>query len=97
MFVAETEQVVAFDDLAPQAPTHVLVVPRRHLASLAGVSTHDGDLLAEIVTVANQVASARGIDASGYRLLTNVGADAGQTVFHLHFHLLGGQPLGPLA
>jgi histidine triad (HIT) family protein len=92
-FAAEGDWVVAFDDLSPQAPTHVLIVPRRHLSSLTDIGTRDGELLAEIVTVANQVARDRGIEESGYRLLTNVGPDAGQSVFHLHWHLLGGKKL----
>lgn len=96
-FAAESDRAVAFDDLAPQAPVHVLIVPKRHVASVADLAVEDGDLLADLVSLANQVARDRGIDASGYRLLTNVGADAGQTVFHLHLHLLGGKTLGPLA
>ena len=96
-FVHESDAVVAFDDIAPASPVHVLVVPRRHLASVADLGAGDSGLLAEIVEVANQVARNRGIDATGYRLLTNHGADAGQTVHHLHFHLLGGADLGPLA
>lgn len=96
-FAAESDLAVAFDDLAPQAPVHVLVVPKRHLASVAALTPADGDLLADMLALANQVARDRGIGASGYRLLTNVGPDAGQTVFHLHMHLLGGKELGPLA
>jgi histidine triad (HIT) family protein len=74
----------------------VLVVPRRHVASAAELGTEDGSLLAEMVTAANGIATERGLDISGYRLLTNVGSDAGQTVMHLHLHLLGGNELGPL-
>lgn len=96
-FAAESDLAVAFDDLAPQAPVHVLVVPKRHLTSVAALTPADGDLLTDMLALANQVARDRGIDASGYRLLTNVGPDAGQTVFHLHMHLLGGKELGPLA
>ncbi|MGC4192175.1 MAG: histidine triad nucleotide-binding protein [Thermomicrobiales bacterium] len=96
-FAAESDLAVAFDDLAPQAPVHVLVVPKRHIASIAGLSVDDGDLLADMVSLANRVARDRGIVESGYRLLSNVGPDAGQTVYHLHFHLLGGKTLGPLA
>jgi histidine triad (HIT) family protein len=96
-FAAESDRAVAFDDLAPQAPVHVLVVPKTHVASIAALGEGDGDLLADMVALANQVARDRDIDASGYRLLTNVGPHAGQTVFHLHMHLLGGKELGPLA
>ena len=96
-FVAETDLVVAFDDLAPQAPVHVLIVPKQHVASVADLTAEDGDLFADLVGVANRVARERGIADTGYRLLTNAGPDAGQTVFHLHMHLLGGRELGPLA
>jgi len=96
-FVYESDAVVAFNDLSPQAPTHVLVVPRRHLSSIAEIGREDDPLLGELLAAANQVASGRGLEASGYRVLTNHGPDAGQTVFHLHFHVLGGNPLGPLA
>lgn len=96
-FAAESDRAVAFDDLAPQAPVHVLIVPKTHVASIAALGEGDGDLLADMVALANQVARDRDIDASGYRLLTNVGPHAGQTVFHLHMHLLGGKELGPLA
>lgn len=95
-FVAESENAVAFADLAPQAPTHVLIVPKRHIASIAALTSADDPLLGELVRLANQVAGELGIERSGYRLLTNVGPDAGQTVFHLHLHLLGGTMLGPL-
>jgi histidine triad (HIT) family protein len=96
-FVYESDEVVAFDDLAPQATTHVLVVPRRHLTGIAEVGGDDATLLSELVAAANLVAQQRGIAKSGYRVLTNNGPDAGQTVNHLHLHLLGGNQLGPLA
>ena len=92
-FVAETETVVAFRDVHPQAPTHVLVVPRRHIASLDALTPADRDLAAELLAVAARVARQEGIVESGYRVLTNHGPDAGQTVFHLHFHVLGGRRL----
>jgi len=95
-FVAESEHAVAFADLAPQAPVHVLIVPKRHVASVAALTGEDGGLLADLVSLANRVAQECGIDATGYRVLTNVGPDAGQTVFHLHLHVLGGKELGPL-
>jgi histidine triad (HIT) family protein len=93
-FVGETERAVAFADLAPQAPTHLLVVPRRHIASLADTSDEDGALIGEMMGLARDLARERGLAESGYRVLTNIGPDAGQTVFHLHIHLLGGAPLG---
>ncbi len=95
-FLYESDNVVAFDDLAPQANTHVLVVPRRHISGIAEVGPTDAELLAELVTAANGIARQRGLDESGYRLLTNNGPDAGQTVMHLHLHLLGGNELAAL-
>jgi histidine triad (HIT) family protein len=92
--VHATEHVVAFRDANPKAPTHVLVIPVEHIPSAAGLSEAHGDLLAEIVRTAAHLAKAEGVDASGWRLVTNVGPDAGQSVPHLHFHLLGGRPLG---
>jgi histidine triad (HIT) family protein len=96
-FVMETDLVVAFDDLSPQAPTHVLIVPRQHVSSIAHLTADDRDLIVEVTLVINRVARLRGIDATGYRVVTNSGADAGQTVSHLHWHLLGGAPMGPIA
>ncbi len=95
-FVYESDSVVAFNDLAPQAGTHVLVIPRVHLPSIAALDRDRDALLGELVAAATGIAHQRGIDDSGYRLLTNVGPDAGQTIFHLHLHLLGGNALGPL-
>lgn len=95
-FVYESEAVVAFDDLTPQADTHVLVIPRRHFPSVASVGRDDDALLGELFAAANHVALERRLGDSGYRLLTNHGRDAGQTVHHLHLHLLGGNALGPL-
>ncbi len=94
-FVAESESAVAFRDIHPQAPTHVLVVPRRHVASLNDLDADDWQLAAELLRLAVEVARREGISESGYRVLTNTGPDAGQTVFHLHFHVLGGRPLRP--
>jgi len=91
--VAESDQAVAFNDIAPHAPTHVLIVPRRHIQSLADLTESDAELLGEMIGLANKVARERGIDASGYRLVTNVGRDGGQEVPHLHWHLLGGRAL----
>ncbi len=92
-FVAESPHAVAFADLAPQAPTHILVVPRRHIADLSVTSGSEA-LLGELLGLARQVAHEAGLDERGYRVLTNTGPDAGQSVFHLHFHVVGGRPLG---
>ena len=94
-FVAESEHAVAFRDLQPQAPTHVLVVPRRHLSALRDLDPDDAALAGELVLLAIEVARREGV-LGGYRVLTNDGAEAGQTVYHLHFHVLGGRPLGAL-
>lgn len=85
------DEVIAFRDIAPKAPVHVLVIPRRHIASVADLAADDGPLLARMVGVAADVARQEGIADSGYRIVTNVGADAGQSVAHLHLHLLGGR------
>ena len=91
--VAETERTVAFRDISPQAPTHVLVVPREHHADVAACSDADPALLADVLAAAVAVARAERLDG-GYRLLTNTGDHAGQTVHHLHVHVLGGRGLG---
>lgn len=92
--VYQDEDVVAFEDINPQAPHHVLVIPRRHIASMPDLTLEDGPVLARIFMTTAKLAYDMGIDESGYRLVTNVGPDAGQSVFHLHFHLLGGRRLG---
>ncbi len=91
--VRESDRLVAFRDTNPQAPTHLLIIPKEHVASLADVEDRHGDLLADVAQAATQLARAEGIADSGWRLVTNVGDAAGQTVFHLHFHLLGGRPM----
>lgn len=92
--VRESERLVAFRDVNPQAPTHVLLIPKEHIVSVAELNDDHGDLLVDIVQAATQLARAEGIADSGWRLVTNVGPDAGQSVFHLHFHLLGGREMG---
>jgi histidine triad (HIT) family protein len=91
--VQATDHVVAFRDINPKAPTHVLIIPKEHLTSIAEISEGHGDLLAEIVRTAAHVAMAEGIAQTGWRLVTNVGPDAGQSIPHLHFHLLGGRQM----
>lgn len=93
--VHETERTFAFRDIGPQAPTHVLVIAREHHADVAALSDADPVLLAEVVASAVAVARQEGL-SGGYRLLTNTGGDAGQTVQHVHVHVLGGRPLGLL-
>jgi histidine triad (HIT) family protein len=91
--VDETDRALAFRDIHPQAPTHVLLIPKQHVAdSAADLGAADGDLLAEMFALAARVARLEGLDG-GWRLVTNVGEEAGQSVFHLHLHLLGGRPM----
>jgi histidine triad (HIT) family protein len=92
--VHETDTVVAFRDTNPQAPTHVLLIPKEHVADLKEVGDGHGAMLADLVQAAAHLAETEGIDQSGWRLVANVGPDAGQSVFHLHFHLLGGRTMG---
>lgn len=95
--VHRDERVTAFRDIAPAAPTHILIVPNRHVAQIAELGEADAGLIGHLVLVANELARREGIDASGYRLIVNNGPDSGQLVFHLHLHLLGGRRLGALA
>ena len=87
--VAETEHCVAFRDINPQAPVHILVIPREHVASLS--ETTDPTVVGRLTLLAAELAAKEGIAARGYRAVINTNADAGQTVFHLHLHLLGGR------
>ena len=90
--VLDRDDVLAFRDVNPQAPTHVLVIPKQHLVSLEAVTDGHGELLASLVAAANEVAREDGV-AGAWRLVTNVGQGAGQSVDHLHLHVLGGRPL----
>jgi histidine triad (HIT) family protein len=90
--VFEDEQVYAFEDIKPGAPTHVLIVPRRHVRDLAAASPGEAELLGYLQLSAARIARERGLHG-GYRTVLNVGPDAGQSVYHLHLHLLGGRPL----
>jgi len=89
--VHATDAIVAFRDANPKAPTHVLLIPREHIDSAAALGEAHADMLVEIFLTAAHIAKSEGIDGSGWRLVTNVGPDAGQSVPHLHFHLLGGR------
>ncbi len=91
--VHTSDNVVAFRDVNPQAPTHVLIIPKDHIESARVLKERHADLLAEIFVTAAHLARANGIDRSGWRLVTNSGEDAGQSVHHLHFHLLGGRKM----
>jgi histidine triad (HIT) family protein len=91
--VYQDEAVVAFKDIGPKAPVHLLIIPRKHIASISTLEAADGPLIGAIFSVAARLAREFGIADSGYRVVVNSGADAGQTVFHVHFHLLGGRPM----
>lgn len=91
--VAVSERSVAFRDITPQAPVHVLVVPRRHVVDASALEAGDGEDLADLFTLANEVARKEGIADRGYRLVMNVGEDAHNSVGHLHLHVIGGQDM----
>ena len=91
--VIENEDVIAFEDIHPQAPTHILVVPRKHIGTLNDVTTEDRALLGSVVLAAIEIANDRRISSSGYRLVWNTNRGAGQSVFHIHLHLLGGRTM----
>ena len=92
--VYDDEHCLAFNDVDPQAPTHVLVVPKKEIPSLAQVTVEDQALVGHILLVIKRLADEKGLAADGYRVVTNCGRDGGQTVDHLHFHLLGGRAQG---
>jgi histidine triad (HIT) family protein len=91
--VYEDQRVMAFNDVNPQAPTHVLIVPKRHIASLNDITVEDDQLVGEIVRRAATIAKEKGLSAGGFRTVLNTNRDAGQTVFHIHLHLLGGRTM----
>lgn len=91
--VLETDRVLAFRDVNPQAPTHVLVIPKEHHRDVAALAAADSGLLGEVIGTAHRVAQDEGISEPGYRVVFNTGAQAGQTVWHVHAHLLGGRSL----
>jgi histidine triad (HIT) family protein len=94
--VFENERILAIKDLYPVAPVHLLIIPKKEIPNLQSMSLEDLSLLSEIGLVAQELAKKFHIE-EGYRLLTNNGSDAGQVIFHLHFHLIGGRRLGPMA
>ena len=91
--VYEDQRVLAFNDINPQAPTHVLVIPKRHIESLNDIGVEDDQIVGEIVRRAAAIAKDRGLSAGGFRTVFNTNRDAGQTVFHIHLHLLGGRTM----
>ncbi|MBD2844458.1 histidine triad nucleotide-binding protein [Paenibacillus sp. IB182496] len=94
--VYENEDVMAFHDIEPAAPVHVLIIPKKHIATINDVAEEDAILVGRIYAAAREIARELGIAEDGYRLINNCNADGGQVVYHLHVHLLGGQKLGPL-
>jgi histidine triad (HIT) family protein len=93
-FVYEDDQVVAFRDLDPQAPTHVLVIPRTHIATTNDLTAESAGLVGRMTLAAKQIAERDGIAERGYRMVLNCNPEAGQSVFHIHLHVLGGRPMG---
>lgn len=92
--VYEDDEIIAFKDIQPAAPIHILVIPKKHIASLVELSKEDEILIGKIYTVINKVADEQGVKEKGYRVIVNCGKDGGQEVGHLHFHLLAGKKLG---
>lgn len=94
--VYENDKVYAFRDIAPQAPIHVVIVPKTHIASANDITADNSSAVADIYEAIPEIAKSLGISESGYRIVNNCGRDAGQTVFHIHFHLLGGETSGKM-
>ena len=92
--VYQDDSVVAFKDITPRAPVHLLIVPRKHIATVSDLKPADSAVVGAIFFAAAKLAREQGVAESGYRIVVNCGADAGQTVFHLHYHLLGGRHMG---
>jgi histidine triad (HIT) family protein len=95
--VHEDDRLLAFDDISPRGPVHVLIIPKRHVRSLLDLGESDRDLIGAAALLGARLARDRGVAESGFRFLTNVNRDGGQVVFHLHFHVIGGRKLGPMA
>ena len=91
--VYEDDQVLAFRDINPQAPTHLLIIPHRHIATTNDLGPEDGELISHMVLTATQLAEGRGLASDGYRMVWNCNSNGGQEVFHIHLHLLGGRSL----
>jgi histidine triad (HIT) family protein len=94
--VYETDTIVAFHDIQPAAPVHILIIPKKHIPTMNDLTPADAHLIGEIHLAAQHIADQFGIQARGYRLINNCGAEGGQVVYHIHYHLLGGEKLGPI-
>lgn len=92
--IYEDEHVLAFNDISPQAPTHVLIIPRKHISTLNDVEQGDETIVGHMIKTAAEIAKEMGFDQSGYRTVFNCNEDGGQTVYHIHLHLLGGKAMG---
>lgn len=93
--IFENDRILAIEDIHPIAPVHILIMPKKEIPSLQHLEPHDLPIICEIIEIAQKIAEEKGV-SDGYRLLTNNGPDAGQTIFHLHFHLIGGRVLGKM-
>lgn len=94
--VYETEELLAFRDISPKAPTHILIIPKKHIRTANDIEPEDSELIGKMFLVAAELADLEGIAEDGYRLIINCNRDGGQVVFHLHLHLLGGRKMGEL-
>ena len=92
----ESDDVVAFDDISPQAPVHVIIIPRRHISTTLEMSEKAPELFGSMIKASSEIARKKGVDKSGFRLILNTNADGGQEIFHVHMHLMGGEQIGPL-
>lgn len=92
--VYEDDEVLAFRDIRPQAPVHILIIPKKHIPKVADATEADADLLGKLVLAANKIAAQEGVSEDGYRLVFNNGPNSGQEVYHIHLHLLGGRKFG---
>ena len=93
--VYEDEDILAFKDINPAAPIHILVIPKKHIATLMEVSKEDSNIMSKILETIQKIAKQLGIEENGFRLIANCGPDSGQEVMHIHFHLLAGREMGP--
>lgn len=93
--VYEDEDILAFKDIQPAAPIHILIIPKKHITNLMEVSNEENELMGKIVIAIQKIAKQLGVDEKGFRIISNCGPDSGQEVMHLHFHLLAGRTMGP--
>lgn len=91
--VYESDDVLAFEDISPQAPIHILIIPKKHISNILEIESNDGKLLGNLLEAIRELVSKYNLNERGFRVVTNTGDEGGQTVHHLHFHLLGGRPL----